>query len=520
MKIRYHGNYVGPGWSAGKYQDSVDSDVACVDEFDCTGKRHDSIYARRGDLKAADRYFYRANIGRGLKRSIAAVGVGLQGYFRSSNSQSIVPLKRKLMFTPPNTRPKRYGRSRGRSMASTNSSLRSYSSGNANVRGRSTSSTALAALRNRSRTASSVRFVRRAPAASSTSGGRFSRGKRVKRFGTKGKMINKGVQYTFEYGKIFTTATEFQAIGHCTMPQTKVHDQVWRTLLKRLLVKAGVKLNAYDDSLNLAVGDKIQVFYRVTDGAAASQELFTYAAAQTLEDMTSFFAANARGYYGTITSAPTFDSIYYIPLVFNAFTKPANISLATVMIDFVSKSSLKIQNRSVTSAGDDEVDLANVPLYGKSYDGNGNGSTWIKGSSTANFHANSVSGVIDQVSSALVSNKSPMGEPPHAKEFVSVKNSGKVRIEPGSIKTSVLSSKIAMNFNRFFETTWKMSLPLSSKLRTYGMGKFRFFCLEKMLDPVAAISIVVAVEHQLSFITSLREKETQMMTQVFEKTYG
>jgi len=87
MSFRYHGRYCGPGWSANKYQKSVRGRIPAVDEFDETCKRHDAAYATPGaDLKKADQEFYKANVGRGIKRTAAALAVGAQGYFRSSNS--------------------------------------------------------------------------------------------------------------------------------------------------------------------------------------------------------------------------------------------------------------------------------------------------------------------------------------------------------------------------------------------------------------------------------------------------
>lgn len=85
--IRYHGNYCGPGWSAGKWQDSVCSDVPPIDDFDRTCKDHDCSYHRGVNLKAADYKFYKQNVGKGLKRTLAAVAVGAQGYFRSPNKR-------------------------------------------------------------------------------------------------------------------------------------------------------------------------------------------------------------------------------------------------------------------------------------------------------------------------------------------------------------------------------------------------------------------------------------------------
>nr|QDH88834.1 MAG: RNA-dependent RNA polymerase [Astroviridae sp.] len=76
MNIAYHGNYCGPGWSAGKYQDSViDDSVEAIDEFDESCKQHDKSYYLKEDLDEADEIFYNQNIGKSFKRSIAALAV-------------------------------------------------------------------------------------------------------------------------------------------------------------------------------------------------------------------------------------------------------------------------------------------------------------------------------------------------------------------------------------------------------------------------------------------------------------
>jgi len=81
--VRYHGNYVGPGWSGGKYGKSVAfSKVRPIDAFDRTSMVHDRKYALGMNKKLADYEFYKANIGKGVKRSVAAIAVGTQGYLR------------------------------------------------------------------------------------------------------------------------------------------------------------------------------------------------------------------------------------------------------------------------------------------------------------------------------------------------------------------------------------------------------------------------------------------------------
>lgn len=81
--MRYHGNYCGPNWSAGKHQPSVVSDVPPIDDFDNTCLLHDASYARGDDLSRADAKFFIANFGRGLQRTAAAEVVGYQAALRA-----------------------------------------------------------------------------------------------------------------------------------------------------------------------------------------------------------------------------------------------------------------------------------------------------------------------------------------------------------------------------------------------------------------------------------------------------
>lgn len=88
--MRYHGNYCGPNWSAGLHQPSVVSDVPAVDEFDETCRVHDAAYATGQDLFIADGAFYDANIGRGYKRSLAALAVKSQQLARGLTRNKII----------------------------------------------------------------------------------------------------------------------------------------------------------------------------------------------------------------------------------------------------------------------------------------------------------------------------------------------------------------------------------------------------------------------------------------------
>lgn len=88
--MRFHGNYCGPNWSAGRHQPSVVSDVPAVDEFDETCRAHDAAYATGQDLFIADGAFYDANIGRGYKRTAAALAVKAQQLTRGLTRNKII----------------------------------------------------------------------------------------------------------------------------------------------------------------------------------------------------------------------------------------------------------------------------------------------------------------------------------------------------------------------------------------------------------------------------------------------
>lgn len=99
-----HGNWVGPGWSNGKAQDSVEDYGPAVDHFDATARTHDNYYAwinknvkdpqqKSKALENADKQFVLENDDFGiadlfkdpitsLKKDLARSGVNMQRIYR------------------------------------------------------------------------------------------------------------------------------------------------------------------------------------------------------------------------------------------------------------------------------------------------------------------------------------------------------------------------------------------------------------------------------------------------------
>lgn len=91
--MRYHGNWVGPGWTAGQYKDvkdltEADRNVPAVDAFDQAGKDHDIglfDYPERAD--ELNKKFIEEAAKHGIKGNLAAAAVGLWGPSPSGKKQ-------------------------------------------------------------------------------------------------------------------------------------------------------------------------------------------------------------------------------------------------------------------------------------------------------------------------------------------------------------------------------------------------------------------------------------------------
>lgn len=87
VSIPYHGNYCGPGWSAGKAQPSVAGAAGtAIDEFDESCRLHDLVYAKHGPITKADIKFAIDNLSSmEPKRMVAGAVVGMQGLVRMAS---------------------------------------------------------------------------------------------------------------------------------------------------------------------------------------------------------------------------------------------------------------------------------------------------------------------------------------------------------------------------------------------------------------------------------------------------
>jgi len=358
------------------------------------------------------------------------------------------------------------------------------------------------------------------------SAGKFRRGKR--KYAKKNwKKQKYGVSLNKESGKLYT-AQECIFIGHATCPIQTMRENMWRALVKRLYLEGG-GYDLTDMNKALPAATRFDVFWK-NDGISGAQsvESFVTVGVETLEIVAQWCASNDRvfnnGEYANTRIYTWFRVWSDIDPVANSLQQ-ARISLANVYINYTISCSYKIQNRSINAVDwspQDGDNVDNVPLYGKSYEGNGNG-VIVKNYNTPlapTLMADMNFGMIE--GGATVNN---LNEPPYASDFMFAKRSGKVRIEPGTIKTSVLRYKktasflnLQREFNVSNDIAYVANIPVTAKRMT-RFGKFRMFGLEKMIDAQSGLPMTIATEHNIRMDTWTTLKEKNHTVQLTEKDF-
>lgn len=153
------------------------------------------------------------------------------------------------------------------------------------------------------------------------------------------------------------------------------------------------------------------------------------------------------------------------------------------------KSDLKIQNRTVATGTDEDANssenIANQPLYGKSYSGKGNGLLVKVDNTTASKGKSLVCNLNGMLAYKNDAANYWLKEPPLPTLFAPRPRYSKASIEPGHVKTSTLVSKMRVKMTDFFNILQQRTAPGSdvttgSRLQNL-YGKFHILALEKML---------------------------------------
>lgn len=352
-----------------------------------------------------------------------------------------------------------------------------------------------------------VKNFKRLGATSSKSSGFFKRGRRIRKRRVD-NIAAKGVVVVKEQGG--TASSQYcRYIGHATQPSLAVLKLICAAMVKTLLQKVGYEVVSGTATLDgLFVGDIIKLEHRESVTGVLTSTDYTLQGGDSIMTI----ATSLAGYLNFVNNQWQFTGILYVPyqatLGTSSIWRAVKLSLIGAKLMFDCKSTLKIQNRSINSTGEDADDVDNVPIYGRSYSGKGNGcatrDAWAV--STQNLYSYK-DGIISWDGQTR-----DFREPPLPTAFDKPTKSGKAHLDPGEVKTSVLTEKFTVDLNRYLS---RMGTVTSSGTAGYSKnapGKFRLFALEKMIETNAGGDIVpltLGYEHNMRIAVGFKQGWTR-----------
>lgn len=312
-----------------------------------------------------------------------------------------------------------------------------------------------------------------------------------------------GVVTTFEHNATYSNTAQVAYIGHHTHPLEQVRYEMWTIILKTLLNKMNVFPGSRDQTLSILdinAGDIFEVEYRTTPTAPILSATFTVGAATTFNNVISWAGDVTRPWFSGEAQQTTLEKVRFLP---STLISPgaSELILSTAVITISSKSHMKVQNRTINSAGNDQSDdVDNVPLYGKGYMCKGN-------QARIATSVGVIETIIANATNGAVSASSGSGdglpeEPVQPTYFRNVKAVGKFHLDPAQVKTSTVYAK----FRGYVNTLLNQINGIAAGVKRVSVGKTKFFAVEKMINSTPAQPIIVSYEINTTFSSTLKSR--------------
>lgn len=313
-----------------------------------------------------------------------------------------------------------------------------------------------------------------------------------------------GVVICREYGSTVTELTNNNTwIGHCTLNRVNLQYDMCRAIVKFFANVMGFELKDFSEQINGngSLKYQLQISYR-PDPFSAISYIFTSNQAGTVT-FNALVADLHTQVDALLNAASAKTDIQFQTLFINTFDAAGTVPYETKRYNLRDsyfkihcKSALKLQNRTTLTDGDDSDDVDNVPLYGKFYEGTGN---FIGLYSPDGVGSNQYIGAASATQYLTMQNSfaadTPNSEPPTYSQVSHVQKIGKAHLDPGQLKTSVLTTTVQYNVNHLIKMIIKGTENANQDI--FWKGNYRIFCLEKMLQAeatAAATAIRVAYE--------------------------
>lgn len=298
------------------------------------------------------------------------------------------------------------------------------------------------------------------------------------------KRLFKGVSYQTEAVST-CTGDKCVYLGHTTACPEEMLKCLCMAVVKNVMIEYGVTIQNFAQSRTgyLTNGDVFQFIYKPTPSLAPSAlgtSLTVAVGHFTFWDVVNaLFAVVRTSMISGINlgDANILTEFQFIP----TGGRLCKVDLQDANVNLFVKSALKVQNRSVGTLGDDEIDVNNVPLYGKMYKGTGNGALQRSVEQVSFICGQDTASVINVDGSIFAS----FSEPPSPVEFTHVKYYNKAHFNPGQVKTSVLTFKSNVNITALWI---KLFHYYNSNVgqEWFNLGVFSMFGLERVIAKLPA----------------------------------
>lgn len=336
---------------------------------------------------------------------------------------------------------------------------------------------------------------------------------------TYSKFDRYGVVQTAEVGGVLDSGATGNTviIGHSTCPGVSLHASMWRAIIKSLFIKAGLDVTNFDAAIpGVSTNDAIRVVYRANKEVGTTNN--DYTTMTSAEAASVYFADQFSGIADANDDTELLDIQLNPGAAGTTFLPSTRLSLKGAKLALFCKSHLKVQNRSTNTVGGDEEAIDNLPLHGKAYYGPGNGTD----SMTTDTDITPSVGIRCENNYGAVA-KAPTEnwykEVLQPANLENCKKFGKIVIEPGYIKTSVLKMYKIIELDQFYKkVTIRTSGTNLSDVQT--LGNFRAMMLEKIMDTAtgsAANSIKIGYEVNMmhgAYLILKRNTTTMALTAV------
>jgi len=330
-----------------------------------------------------------------------------------------------------------------------------------------------------------------------------------------------GGVFVKETSGIVTTALTrpIACIGHATTPDQFLLKTTCLAIVKKMIYKMQLSVDSVETSIGaLVLGDTFFIEYKPNyiDSLVASVS-GAVGVSFPAQPSIGIIADWLETTISTLTNQTQLVRMTYVPGAANTL-RPAfcNLSLKNARVQFMCKSVLVLQNRTLAEVGDEGADrVDNQPVVGKQYFGYGTG-TQQRGPTSGKFEI-----VADGDLGTIAQTWGPenMREPPHMSTFVNVKQSGAAQLDPGSLKTSTLEYRKTMSLNSLINRVLPDQIAVVPN-KYFKVGKFKFFLFEKQIDCVSeAPAVAIGFEHNLTMAAHLIVGVDKFTTQTYEKQY-